>query len=133
MYAKKGFIHIMEIIIIVIVMFIVLFQFSLIQTQKSDWSRAKLAIQGYDILFSLDRQGVDWTATDTALRNSVIGKLNNMDIQKNIIYSLRVEFADRTEKDIIENIVKNPVTVSIFRYASGRGAAEIILEIGNKY
>jgi hypothetical protein len=125
---RKGFIHIVEVIVISIVMFIVLYQFSLMQAPKSDWSRVKLTAQAYDILFSLDKTGVNWM--DTA---DVSDKLADFDLQKNIIYSLRVESADGGIDEIIPNIVNNPVAASIFKYSEAHGPMEIILNIGYRY
>ena len=60
---EKGFIHIAEMIIISIVVLLLLMQFSSVQMPKSDWSRTKLVLMGYDILFGAEKM-VDWTKPD---------------------------------------------------------------------
>ena len=60
----KGFIHIVEIIIISLVMFILVVQFSSIPSIRQDWDRTKLALSGNDLLHSLDATGIDWMDTD---------------------------------------------------------------------
>lgn len=57
---RKGFIHIVEIIIISLVMFILVVQFSSIPTIKSDWDRTKLILRGNDLIHSLDASGINW-------------------------------------------------------------------------
>lgn len=57
---RKGFIHVVEIVVISLVVFILVLQFSAIPSIRADWDRTKLAMQGNDLLFSLDRSGVNW-------------------------------------------------------------------------
>ncbi len=57
---KKGFMHIIEIIIVVLLVFITMFQFTYIPGVKSDWANTKLYLLGGDILYTLDREGVNW-------------------------------------------------------------------------
>ncbi len=131
---KKGFIHIVEAVIMGVVVLLVLMQFSSIQMPKSDWSRTKLLLQGYDILSSAEKM-VDWTNQNCkALLNDAIK--NNFNLPANLIYTLRVEEADGTVDDIEANIVKNPVSLSMFKYLAqpcGSGPAEFVLSLGYRY
>jgi len=56
--------HIIEILIIVVVMFVVVFQFINIPPVNTEWSETKLLMMGNDMLYALDRIGVDWTDAD---------------------------------------------------------------------
>jgi hypothetical protein len=57
---KKGFIHIVEIIIIALVVFILVIQLSATPENRPDWDRAKLKLQGYDAISTLDKMGINW-------------------------------------------------------------------------
>lgn len=82
---RKGFIHIVETIIIVIMMFLVIWQFTYIPGAKTEWSRTKLVLQGNDILFSLDRKGIDWSDSE-----EVETEFNKHLNQTNILYDLKL-------------------------------------------
>ncbi len=56
----KGFIHIVEIVIVAMVMFLVLFRFSQIPLPEYGISGTKIKLMGNDALFSLDAKGIDW-------------------------------------------------------------------------
>lgn len=92
---RKGFIHIVEVIIIVIVMFVVLWQFTYVPKAKTEWSRAKLTLKGNDILFSLDRKGIDWFDPE-----EIKSEFNRVLGQTNILYDLT-----------LRNVIKPDITV----------------------
>jgi len=58
---KKGFLHIIEILLVTLLMFIVISQFTYIPSIRSNWPRTKLYLQGNDIILSLDKKGIDWS------------------------------------------------------------------------
>lgn len=57
---RKGFIHIVEIVIITLVVFVLVVQLAMIPRGRSNWQRTKLRLQGNDLLFSLEKTGIDW-------------------------------------------------------------------------
>ncbi len=56
----KGFIHILEIMIVALVIFLVMALFAYIPRIETDWARTRLILYGNDLFFSLDSKGVDW-------------------------------------------------------------------------
>ena len=52
---RKGFLHISEIIIMVIMVFVILFQFTTIPAMRTGWDRIKLKMMSHDLLYSIDR------------------------------------------------------------------------------
>ncbi len=56
----KGFIHLVETVVIALVVFVILTQFWYIPGLKSDWERVKLTLLGQDVLLVLDRVGINW-------------------------------------------------------------------------
>lgn len=56
----KGFIHIVEIIIIALVVFVVIVQFSLVPRVPSEADRVKLRLLAADTLHALDARGLQW-------------------------------------------------------------------------
>jgi len=61
---KKGFIHIAEVIIVILLVFVILFQFASIPHMRTDWTGPKLGLMANDVLYSLDRSGIDWFSDD---------------------------------------------------------------------
>ncbi len=57
---RAGFIHIVEIVVITLVVFILVTQFTSIPTAKANWDEAKLSIQGNELLHSADAMGINW-------------------------------------------------------------------------
>jgi len=81
---RKGFLHIVEIMIVSLMAFLVLLQFSYVPKQNIDWGGMKLSTQANDILFSVEKKGVDWfnsTAVDQTISSFV---------SKNTIYNLKI-------------------------------------------
>ena len=81
----KGFIHIVEIVIITLVMFILVIQFSSIPGAKQDWDKTKLSLRGNDLLYSLDAAGINWLdadEVDQALSQALGGS---------VVYDVRVK------------------------------------------
>lgn len=87
----RGFLHIIEIIIISLVMFIIVFQFSTIPTIPFNFEAEKLSLQGEDMLFSLDHQGINWLD-----KQEVTDAFALFLDESNIVYGIRVENAIKT-------------------------------------
>jgi hypothetical protein len=67
---RKGFLHVVEALIVIMLVFVVLSQFYSIPRTQHTWSTTKLRIMGQDLLYTLDEKGVDWFdagAVDAAL------------------------------------------------------------------
>ncbi len=60
---KKGFLHIVEVIIMVMLIFVMILQFSTIPKMRTNWDRSKLILMSHDLLYSLERTGIDWFNT----------------------------------------------------------------------
>ena len=52
--------HVVEIIIVIVVLFFIIMQFTAIPTLQSDFPRSKAQLQANDIIFSMDTLGVNW-------------------------------------------------------------------------
>jgi len=88
--SRKGFIHVVEIVIIVLAVFVVLFQFIGIPSVNTKWSEAKLNVIGNDLLFALDGMGIDWTDRNEV--ESVLDKALERGGTRNttIVYDLKL-------------------------------------------
>jgi len=95
--ASKGFINIIEIVIIVGVVFLVMLQFTYIPKMSTDWSETKLVVKGSDLLYLLERVGTDWTNPDEIMGflddALTLGGMRN----STIIYDLRIKGAIKPE------------------------------------
>lgn len=76
----RGIIHIFEIVIVALILFIVLFQFSYIPRMEADWTKTEAFHQGWDILFTLDEKGINWM-DKTEVETSISSMLNDSNIQ----------------------------------------------------
>jgi hypothetical protein len=76
----KGIIHIFEIVIVALVLFIALFQFTYIPRVESDWTKTKLFMRAWDTFFTLDEKGVNWL-DPSEVQAGVSDALNNTNIQ----------------------------------------------------
>jgi hypothetical protein len=81
---RKGFLHVVEIVIVGLMTFLVILQFSYLPTQNIDWASMKLSAQANDILFSLDKKDVDWF--DPAQVDGAISSF----VSNNTVYALTV-------------------------------------------
>ncbi|NIO20466.1 MAG: hypothetical protein GTN76_06930 [Candidatus Aenigmarchaeota archaeon] len=81
----KGFMHVVEVILVVLLIFFVFVQFSAIPRISTEWSDVKLKLLGNDLLSSLELQDVNW------FNESEVRDVFNRTIPKNIIYNLRLE------------------------------------------
>ena len=57
---RKGFLHISETIIMVLMVFVILIQFTTIPEMKTGWERMKLTLMSHDLLYSADESGINW-------------------------------------------------------------------------
>ena len=88
---KRGFLHVIEIVIITLVMFVVILQFTYIPGIPMNYDKTKLIIRGKDILFSLDEKGVNWLN-----KSSVQEEIDSLLKDTNIIYGLEIRNAIKT-------------------------------------
>ncbi|RLJ07234.1 MAG: hypothetical protein DRP12_02615, partial [Candidatus Aenigmatarchaeota archaeon] len=101
----RGFVHILEIMIMGLVLFMLLSQFSL-PSFASNWERARLKLLGWDVLFTLDSSGINW------LNSSELEQELERLLPENVVYNLTI-FAPPPEihicgdlADEIEGIVE---------------------------
>jgi len=100
---KKGFWHIIEILVVIVVVFFLLVQLAYIKEPESGIGDAKLVVQARDVLYSLDRQGIDWFN-----KSDVSMKLGFAFNNSNIVYSLRAD-----------NVVRPRIQVACFCDSQG--------------
>ncbi len=109
----KGVIHIFEIVIVALIMFVALFQFTYIPRMQADWTKTKLSITGWDILFTLDENGVNWL-DPAEVESEVRSALNKTNIQ----FGVRIKGAppnqifvgcvcSTTEMNTLQSILSN--------------------------
>jgi hypothetical protein len=75
MPGRKGLFHIVEIVIIALVMFVMIFQISYIPGIESDWSKSRLTVQGRDLLHSIEEKGIRWS-DEAAISGFIAGAFN---------------------------------------------------------
>ncbi len=90
----KGFMHIVEILLIVVLVFLVFTSFANIPRISDDWSRTKLNLIGGDVLKAFERKGVNWF-NETELETEF-----NKTLPDNIMYSV-----------ILENVIKPEIKI----------------------
>ena len=81
---KKGFMRLVEVIVITLVALVVIVQFSCIPKIKSDWERTELMLQARDLLFSLDSKGIDW------FNSTRVEKEMSDALRANILYEVMI-------------------------------------------
>lgn len=126
--------HIVEIIIVAVLMFFLIFQFSNIPRAYADWSRAKLTLQAYDVLFSLEGSGLNWSnPTEVGIEmDGIFGDTS-------IIYRVETEDSSGVRSNIVgRSVGKEPVTAYLFRVLdTGEGTSvdfqKVILSLGYLY
>jgi len=99
----KGFMHIVEIIIVVLAMFVILVQLVGTPGIDTDWSRVSLSMKADDLLHSLEASGVDWFNSGQV--SAAIKSTLNM---SNIIYSVK-----------LANVIKPDIRVGCICFNSG--------------
>lgn len=83
--SRRGFLHVLEILVVVLVVFALFVQFSILPPLKNDWSTARLQLLSQDALRTLDLQGINWF-DPVAVDAGVGGILNSSSIR----YDVRV-------------------------------------------
>lgn len=83
---KKGFMHIVEIIIISLLVIVVVFQLYQSVPTQGFWDRAQLRTLSGDILHSLEAAGMEWTD-----RSGMEAELIRLLGRTNIIFDLEIE------------------------------------------
>ncbi|MFH1237152.1 MAG: hypothetical protein V1648_01975 [Candidatus Aenigmatarchaeota archaeon] len=82
---KKGFMHIVEVMLVVILVFFAFSQFSSIPDTGGGWPKTKLSLLASDSLKMLDAKGVDW------FNGTALAKALNGTIPENMIYSIKLQ------------------------------------------
>jgi len=82
----RGFMHVIEIVIISLLVIVVISQFFRNAPSQSAWERAQLKALSEDILHSMKATGVKWTET-----SSVEGQLARLLGTTNIIYEMEIQ------------------------------------------
>lgn len=103
---KKGFVHIVEIVMITLLVFLLIGQFTSIPRIDNDWTRAKLYLQANDLAFTLEKKGVTWRNA-TQVSQELSGLLN-----PNTVYAVSITNSSGTF-EVIANQINNPVTATI--------------------
>lgn len=88
---KKGFLHLIEIIIISMVMFVIIYQFSYIPPLPTEFDRSKLMLMGNDILFTLEKKGVNWFD-----KGQLINELDAYFSGTSVVYDIMLKNALKT-------------------------------------
>ena len=83
---KKGFMHIVELVVISLLMILVVYQLYRNVPSESFWDRAQLSTLSGDILHSLDAKGVSWTDT-----GQVEAELIRLLGRTNIIFDIEIQ------------------------------------------
>ncbi len=85
----KGFLHIVEVIIVAMLVFVILSQFYSIPKADPSWGTPKLTVMSQDLLYTLDASGVDWS--DAAEVNHTLYYL----VPRTMSYSLSLNYPIR--------------------------------------
>jgi hypothetical protein len=80
---RKGFLHVVE-IIIVSAMVLLILQLAYAPKQAVDWQSLDLYTQANDVLFSLDRKGVDW------FNSTEVNDVLSSSFSNSTIFSLKI-------------------------------------------
>jgi hypothetical protein len=81
----KGFMHIVEILMVVVLLFLVFAQFAAIPDISGDWPETKLSLMAYDILTTFEKKDVSW------FNQSSLAKEFNNTLPANVIYSVTLQ------------------------------------------
>jgi hypothetical protein len=81
----KGFMHIVEIVLIAILVFFVFGQFASIPSISGDWSEIKLSLMAKDLLQTFDKKGIDW------FNGTSLAMAFNQTLPENIIYAVTLQ------------------------------------------
>ena len=87
----KGFLHVIEIVVVSLVVFALMAQFGSVPPVDTDWSRVKWSLQTQDALFTMDNMGIDWFDT-----NSVSQNLSSLLSSSGITYKLTLKGAPQS-------------------------------------
>ena len=118
---KKGFLHIVEIIIVSLLMFLVISQFTYIPRLESDWSGTKLYLQGNDLISVMDKDGTDWIDI-----LEVTSKIESI-LPENVEYDLKLKnvikprilvgcICNPSEYNDVSRALTSPPTMTINRH-----------------
>ncbi|RLJ07915.1 MAG: hypothetical protein DRP16_02490 [Candidatus Aenigmatarchaeota archaeon] len=82
---KKGFIYIVEIIVIGLFVFVAMLQFTYLPYIDSSWEYTKLKMQANDLVFFLEKNRTDW------FNSTQVSSVLSHFLPSSILYSLRIE------------------------------------------
>jgi hypothetical protein len=82
---KKGFLHVVEVIIVALLIFVILAQFYSIPSADYSWERSKLIAMSQDLLYTMDELDVDW------LNASEVADMIKGMIPGTVAYSLKLD------------------------------------------
>lgn len=99
----KGFIHIVEIVIVILTMFTVVMQLLSTPQMDTDWSRVALSMKANDLLYSMEASGINWFDR-VQVEKAINGTLN----MSNVIYSVE-----------LGNVIKPLIRVGCVCYKEG--------------
>jgi len=110
MKRMKGFMHIVEILMVVVLLFLVFAQFAAIPGISGDWAETKLGLMAHDILTTFEKKDVSW------FNQSSLAKEFNGTLPENIIYSVT-----------LQNVLKPKIKIGCLCTASEYAAVKNIL------
>jgi hypothetical protein len=109
----KGFMHVVEILLVIVLVFFVFMQFASIPSISGDWTKTKLSLMGSDVLRTFEKKGVDWF-NETSLRKEF-----NQTLPENLIYAVT-----------LENVIKPKIKIGCLCNGSELSAANAMLSPG---
>jgi hypothetical protein len=84
---RKGFVHIIEMLLMIVALLVMITYFSYVPASVSQWDSVRLSVMASDLLFTLDAAGVDWfNATD-------VGRSLGTYAPANLAYSVELDNA----------------------------------------
>ncbi len=109
----KGFMHVVEILLVAVLLFVVFAQFAAIPSISDEWPGIKLQLMADDVLAALDAKGVDWfNATE-------IEQEFNTTLPANVIRSVT-----------LENVIKPEIRVGCLCNDAGFARVRAMLSPG---
>jgi hypothetical protein len=115
---RKGFFHILEVVIVAMMIFVVLTQLYSVPKANQPWDAAKLNVMSEDLLYSLDAKGVNWfsqTEVNRTLYNTLPGTMGyavstTQDVRPSMKIGLVCTGTDLTEiNSMLQNFPLNGI------------------------
>jgi hypothetical protein len=94
---KKGFIHILEIIIVMVGVFVLIMQLVGTPRVDTDWTNVLFSLRANDMLYTLDASGIDW------FDGAAVGMAINSSLNaSNLLYAVR-----------LKNVIREGISVGV--------------------